>query len=293
MTQLEYTRLAQILGNQSAVNQWMAANQELVNGQPSKVALPEITLPRRETEPPASDPNQLAVGQNAQPNPLAVPIVTNFGNRVPEANMFSAKAPTAEGDTYRDQTDDLRNQRLMGPMQQQLQQFQGVSDFWRNAGKSIQDVAQADYDRLYNPKPGTPEYNQMQQDKWWNIAAAFLKPTASSSLGESFGNVAEYLGSEAAAQRANRAALNKQLMELGQAYDVAGLKGQFDLAGDYLRASKPQERKTGFNPVTGELVYLDTGLPVTPPPPEVGEIRRGYRFKGGDPAAESNWEKVR
>jgi hypothetical protein len=26
--------------------------------------------------------------------------------------------------------------------------------------------------------------------------------------------------------------------------------------------------------------------------PEVGSIKKGYRFKGGDPADEKNWEKV-
>lgn len=38
------------------------------------------------------------------------------------------------------------------------------------------------------------------------------------------------------------------------------------------------------------------GLPVASPAvsgaPKVGEVRKGYRFKGGDPASQSNWEKV-
>ena len=235
MTQLEYTRLAQILGNQSAVNQWMVANEELVNGQPSKVALPEITLPRREQELPAIDENQPAVGQGALP--VSPPQDTGT---VMNQDIFGVSNP--RNDRFATQTADMRNQRLMGPMQEAYSQAQWVADVYKRQADARKAAEQAEYDRLYNPAPGTPEYKQMQQDKWWNIAAQFLKPTASSSLGESFGNVASYLGSEAAAQRANRAALNKRLMELGQAYDVKGLESQFDLLGNLM---KPKDRWAG------------------------------------------------
>jgi hypothetical protein len=30
--------------------------------------------------------------------------------------------------------------------------------------------------------------------------------------------------------------------------------------------------------------------PATPAVPNVGEVRKGYRFKGGDPSQQSNWE---
>lgn len=59
------------------------------------------------------------------------------------------------------------------------------------------------------------------------------------------------------------------------------------------KLATPARARTGFNPVTGQLTDLDTGLPIKPPPPSVGEIRNGYRFMGGDPASQSSWQKVR
>lgn len=37
----------------------------------------------------------------------------------------------------------------------------------------------------------------------------------------------------------------------------------------------------------------DTAAPPVAGGPRVGEVRRGYRFRGGDPGNESSWEKVR
>jgi hypothetical protein len=56
-----------------------------------------------------------------------------------------------------------------------------------------------------------------------------------------------------------------------------------------------------FSGGAGRTAELTTVL--TPPPtvapqnnstrlPEPGEIRKGYRFKGGNPAKKENWEKV-
>ena len=60
----------------------------------------------------------------------------------------------------------------------------------------------------------------------------------------------------------------------------------------YGTLAKPSKQRTGFNPITGELTDLDTGLPVTPPPPKIGEIRDGYKYLGGDPASQNSWRKV-
>jgi hypothetical protein len=38
---------------------------------------------------------------------------------------------------------------------------------------------------------------------------------------------------------------------------------------------------------------FDTAAPASPSIPKVGEVRKGYRFKGGDPAQPSSWEQVR
>jgi hypothetical protein len=60
----------------------------------------------------------------------------------------------------------------------------------------------------------------------------------------------------------------------------------------YGSLAKPSKQRTGFNPITGKLTDLDTGLPVAPPPPKIGEIRDGYKYLGGDPASQNSWRKV-
>jgi hypothetical protein len=60
----------------------------------------------------------------------------------------------------------------------------------------------------------------------------------------------------------------------------------------YGTLAKPSKQRTGFNPITGKLTDLDTNLPVTPPPPKIGEIRDGYKYLGGDPASQNSWRKV-
>lgn len=73
-------------------------------------------------------------------------------------------------------------------------------------------------------------------------------------------------------------------------YDALKLRYQIGKAEQ--DAAKPQKQRTGFNPVTGQLIDMDTGLPVSPPPPTVGEVRKGYRYLGGDPASKNSWQKV-
>jgi hypothetical protein len=59
-----------------------------------------------------------------------------------------------------------------------------------------------------------------------------------------------------------------------------------------------------YNPGTGEMQQPDgqapsreppastASAPKTSAPPAVGTIKGGYRFKGGDPASQANWERV-
>lgn len=47
---------------------------------------------------------------------------------------------------------------------------------------------------------------------------------------------------------------------------------------------------------TGQMVRThpkpDASTPAAPAPPKVGEVRQGFRFKGGDPSDQANWTKV-
>lgn len=45
-------------------------------------------------------------------------------------------------------------------------------------------------------------------------------------------------------------------------------------------------------PIQNSTAYGPQFVPRKRPPPHPGEVRNGYRFKGGDPADENNWEPV-
>lgn len=139
--------------------------------------------------------------------------------------------------------------------------------------------------------PTSPQYRNRSQANWFNLAAQLMKPTMSGSVVENLGGAFGYLGSEAAKRQDLLAALQEKRAELAQKYDIAMLNAASGMEEKRI-AAEQKRRPTGFNPVTGVLTYLDTNEPVTPPPPQIGEVRKGYRFKGGDPAVQSNWEKV-
>ena len=128
-----------------------------------------------------------------------------------------------------------------------------------------------------------------QSERLLAIAAALGQPTRTGSLGETLGNVNTALLGGMKSQRERKEALEDMLFQQRMASNnlLAKLHSQYFTAAT--RQSKP---RTGFNPLTGKLVDMDTGLPVTPPPPAVGEVREGYKFMGGDPSNPSNWQKV-
>jgi hypothetical protein len=80
-----------------------------------------------------------------------------------------------------------------------------------------------------------------------------------------------------------------------EALDVA--KTEAGLADDPLESFflAKQAIDQQFGLTTGGGGYTAaSGATASPmPPPQVGEVRDGWRFKGGDPAQQSNWEKVK
>ena len=70
------------------------------------------------------------------------------------------------------------------------------------------------------------------------------------------------------------------------------------LTGKYQRPDPAARElyKAVTDPVTGKVTMYNTQTGEVgagqPPPPKVGEIKSGHRFKGGDPAEQKNWGKV-
>ena len=97
-----------------------------------------------------------------------------------------------------------------------------------------------------------------RMERLLTLAAALGQPTRTGSFGEQLGNFNKALVSGMQGRRERRQALEDKLFELQQdkALTLAKLKAQAMMQG-----MKPRARRTAFNPVTGVLTDLDTGLP--------------------------------
>lgn len=91
------------------------------------------------------------------------------------------------------------------------------------------------------------------------MGAAMLKPTEG-GFSEALSNAISVVPQFMQQKRTYQDQLS-QLMARGQ-YDKA--RALASLEGRALTAMKPAQRRTGFNPVTGTLVYMDTGEAVGP-----------------------------
>lgn len=136
-------------------------------------------------------------------------------------------------------------------------------------------------------------------DQLFALSRAMLSPRKVPGFKGFLGNVVSSFDDMAQAQRkadaAREEALSSLRLEQIKAQNAARMgqgKTLTDLMRVYATLNKPAKPRTGFNPVTGELVDMDTNMPVKPPPPKIGEIRKGYRYIGGEPASPSSWKKV-
>lgn len=117
-----------------------------------------------------------------------------------------------------------------------------------------------------------------------SIAAALGQPTRTGSFGETLGNVGAVLSSQEKAKREaaaeNAALAEKYGIQIGNEQLRLLMQGETG-AREGLRAALAREgkqRRTGFNPQTGELQYMDTGELVksatTAPSPEAINLLR-------------------
>lgn len=217
----EFNALAQRIGAQAAMSEIIRRGVTTINGQP----IYNGPNARQANELPPLDPSQPTVGgalpqavEAPQPPAGALPQIT-LPTPSPTANVGALTNGSIAISPFDDVTDDLRQKRqaAMNPMQQ-------VQDYFTAALQPQLAQYDAYRDRMFPTDKTSQAYKDMERSKWFGIAAQFLKPTASSSFGESLGNVAGYMSEREEAQRQALAAMEAKRQELIQAYDLAGLK---------------------------------------------------------------------
>ncbi|MDH4381794.1 MAG: hypothetical protein QE509_07905 [Gammaproteobacteria bacterium] len=124
--------------------------------------------------------------------------------------------------------------------------------------KNYRDMIEAGTKRMRDQRIGPSSTERLLA-----LAQAIGSPTTTGKFGERMGLIAGTLGGQESARREAELARADMLEKLG-------LKGaEFELGAAQTRANTLStlmarqmaagKRKTGFNPVTGELVYTDTG----------------------------------
>lgn len=140
-----------------------------------------------------------------------------------------------------------------------------------------------------------------QSERLFALSKAMLSPTDFPGFKGFLGNVTGALGENAKAAREAEQKREEQLFALQQQYQqgeaarmAARPKTAADLASKYITATKPDKRRTGFDPITGELKDMDTGevingntdIPVLTPEKVAALSRnpnnRGMKFRTTD-----------
>lgn len=132
-----------------------------------------------------------------------------------------------------------------------------------------------------------------QSERLFALSRAMLSPRSVPGFKGFLGNVVGALGENATAMQQAQRAREEQLFALQQQYqqgaaerEAARPKTALELAKTYADVTAPAKRRTGFNPVTGELVDMDTNQPVGTEnlpvltPEQVGALSRDPRNRG-------------
>jgi hypothetical protein len=141
-----------------------------------------------------------------------------------------------------------------------VQKAEGIQRQQMKANLDVLNAARAD---LRNKRVGPSD-----AEKWFAIASALGQPTRTGSFGETVGNLGTLLSKYAGEKRtaeAERALKERELEMKAGMGQLQLLQGDTQSARELLRTALAQEgkqRRTGFNPVTGVLEYMDTGEPV-------------------------------
>ena len=109
-----------------------------------------------------------------------------------------------------------------------------------------------------------------------------------SKTGGALGNVSNQEGKQL---QASFAAIDRR-------QDAADVKKAIDQAIADIEGAKVRMREAytdtyAYREQRGEGAAAAPAAPTAPKPPAVGTVQEGYRFKGGNPADQKNWEKVK
>ena len=147
-----------------------------------------------------------------------------------------------------------------------------VAALQARAGKVSTGMSPADYSEA-EAKIKARRYGPSRTEQLFQLASAIGKPTLSRGFGEIMGNIAPALADATKANREAEMARQDALDALKRQYLLEGRQGELakiaaeqkvlGTAAPLIAASmKPKVRRTGFNPLTGRLEYMDTGEPV-------------------------------
>lgn len=107
-----------------------------------------------------------------------------------------------------------------------------------------------------------------ETEKLLQLSAAFLQPRQYKGFGATMQNVLPVLAQQQATERQGQNSRAEELMKLQHAYQNADAEGEMkslDARGKLIKlAQQANKRRGGFNPISGDLVDLDTGEPIVP-----------------------------
>jgi hypothetical protein len=207
----------------------------------------------------------------------------------PEVQDFQKQNP--EGD-YANPFAAIRSQEQLGS--QYAKTLNEQAAFERQQGVARAAALAAAEKRINDQRA------QSSSEQWLRISQALLSPTSMPGIKGMLANLSPALADMATMKRKAQQSREEQLAALREQYAAEGVtsqRGMYKSTLDALRAQgqmmKPQKAHTGFNPITGQLVDMETGAPVadaqlpTYTPEEVAKLsadprNRGTRFRTAD-----------
>lgn len=115
------------------------------------------------------------------------------------------------------------------------------------------------------------KYGPSRAEQLLALSAAFAAPRRYKGFGATLENILPVLGQTAAARRQGDQTRADAMLELEQRYAQAGmdseanaLKGREGMLRTLAALAKEKKRRTGFDPVSGDLKDMDTGELISP-----------------------------